>query len=341
MGAAGRNRHRRFRTHAARPPRPGLRNASRPLGAYPGARAADADPGLARAARRVGHLRARSGGTAHLKPRPPAGARPPDLRATRSGRPPAPTAPRQVRGDDLRPHGCAQGVDRIAAALSTGAKGLKLQIVGSGPPEHAEQIRKDVSELRGAGVDVTRSQHTPYDDALRMVGSARCVILSFGMVPAASRVLLEAATMGTPVVAPDWGLVGHLVRSNGLGLVVDPADPRAIREAILRLCDDAALGASFEPDARLRRALRMGALQGVRSRRFGARRLRDGPRSAVRRARFRGASRGRDAGTRSCRRADPHRLRRARGRPGCRSAGSRSRGPQAGWSDPQGLGRSR
>jgi glycosyltransferase involved in cell wall biosynthesis len=52
-----------------------------------------------------------------------------------------------------------------------------------------------------------------------------------------SRVLVEACSVGTPVIAHDFGLLGHLVRRHRLGLAVDCTDPNALREAVLLLTE--------------------------------------------------------------------------------------------------------
>jgi phosphatidylinositol alpha-1,6-mannosyltransferase len=51
-------------------------------------------------------------------------------------------------------------------------------------------------------------------------------------------VLLEAAAMGLPVVAGRSGAVPEVVRDGETGLLVDPEDPRAVAEAVVRLLAD-------------------------------------------------------------------------------------------------------
>lgn len=126
-----------------------------------------------------------------------------------------------------------KGLDRIAAGLGEGTTGLELLIAGRNAPEYAAELGRHIEAMRAGGVTVERISQINTADALERIASARCVLLAFGLHPAASRVLLEAATVGTPVVAPDWGLIGHLVREHRLGVLVDPSDPRAIRDAVL------------------------------------------------------------------------------------------------------------
>ena len=61
-----------------------------------------------------------------------------------------------------------------------------------------------------------------------------------------SRVLLESAAVGTPVITHDFGLLGHLVRQEGLGIAVDCTKPDALRAALDQMADES-LRASFAP----------------------------------------------------------------------------------------------
>jgi Glycosyl transferases group 1 len=75
------------------------------------------------------------------------------------------------------------------------------------------------------------------DDGTYGLASANCAVLPYPHHAGMSRVLVQACSVGTPVVAHHFGLLGHLVRTHGLGLSVDCTDPRALREAVLTLAD--------------------------------------------------------------------------------------------------------
>jgi hypothetical protein len=47
------------------------------------------------------------------------------------------------------------------------------------------------------------------------------------------------------VVGPNTGLVGHYIRRYQLGIAVDPADPSALREAVLELSADSGSSERF------------------------------------------------------------------------------------------------
>ncbi len=66
--------------------------------------------------------------------------------------------------------------------------------------------------------------------------------------------LIEALALGRPAVVPDVGGLGEVVRDDREGLVVPPADDRALAAAIVRLLDDPALRAHLGEAGRARAA---------------------------------------------------------------------------------------
>lgn len=132
-----------------------------------------------------------------------------------------------------------KGIDRVAQALSPGAEGLHLHLNGEVAPEYQAQLQEEIALFRSAGAEVeTRLERLPYKEALDRLAAARVALLAFGWAPPGSRVLLEAASGGTPVVGSNQGAVGHLIREHGLGRTVDPDDAVGMRAAILELALD-------------------------------------------------------------------------------------------------------
>jgi glycosyltransferase involved in cell wall biosynthesis len=132
-----------------------------------------------------------------------------------------------------------KGLDRIVTALEPGCEGLRLRLNGEVAPEYEGQLEAEIARIRAAGAEVeTRLERLPYEEALDDLAAARVALLAFGWAPPGSRVLLEAASAGTPVVGSSQGAVGHLIRKHGLGRAADPADAAALREALLGLALD-------------------------------------------------------------------------------------------------------
>lgn len=131
-----------------------------------------------------------------------------------------------------------KGLHWLAAAIEAGLGGVSVAIAGwIEQPGHRPEVMRLVERMQGAGARVELAlEHHTEQQGLDFLARARCVVLPYPRHFGMSRVLLEAASVGTPVVAHDFGLLGHLVRSRGLGAVVDCADSgrfaRAIAEVI-------------------------------------------------------------------------------------------------------------
>lgn len=173
--------------------------------------------------------------------------------------PPVPRPPDHVRGrpgparsgaalyGSLAPR---KGIDLLARAAATppaqpsGAAGdgtpLKVTIAGVVEEGFAPELGAAVEQMRAAGttVDLRDWRHDEHE-GLEVLASARCVVLPYPRYYEMSRVLLEACVVGTPVIAHDFGMIGHLVRTHGLGLAVDCGDPRAFRAALDELAGSA------------------------------------------------------------------------------------------------------
>ncbi|HYH82244.1 MAG TPA: glycosyltransferase family 4 protein [Longimicrobium sp.] len=99
-------------------------------------------------------------------------------------------------------------------------------------------------------------------DPERLLAAADVAVIPF-IDPHFARPAIEAAAMGTPVVASDVGGVNELVEHERTGLLVPARDPRALADGIARVLNDPALAARFG-EAGYRMSLeRFGAAQGI------------------------------------------------------------------------------
>jgi glycosyltransferase involved in cell wall biosynthesis len=129
-----------------------------------------------------------------------------------------------------------KGIDLLARALAVSPASMHVKIAGEPNPAFFPRLRCLVDEMRGTGATVELLAHRHSEsEGLRALAGARCALLPYPSHDGMSRVLVEACSMGTPVVVHDRGLLGYLVRQHGLGRAVDCRDSRAFARAILEM----------------------------------------------------------------------------------------------------------
>lgn len=132
-----------------------------------------------------------------------------------------------------------KGLGYVADALAADGRGIEITLAGRVNPDISDEMDALIGRMRAGGATVhTLFRWLDEQEALRRLAGARCAILAYPRHRGTSLVLLEAASVGTPVVASDFGLLGHLVRTHGLGETVDVTDPAALSAAIRRACAD-------------------------------------------------------------------------------------------------------
>lgn len=132
-----------------------------------------------------------------------------------------------------------KGITWLAQAIARAPSDTRVTLAG-GVEAGAEALVADaVKRMTSAGADVDlRDRWHDELEGLAVLAGARCAVLPYPRHYGMSRVLLEAAAVGTPVVVHDFGLLAHLVRTYELGRVVDCSDPVALRDTILDLTAD-------------------------------------------------------------------------------------------------------
>lgn len=111
-----------------------------------------------------------------------------------------------------------------------------VSLVGPVAPGYEGAVRRLVSQLREAGAAVTTSfRWYSEDEIYALLSSASCVVAPYTRHVGMSRVLVEAASAGVPIVADEYGLLGHWVRERHLGVAVDSSDARAFAEALAQI----------------------------------------------------------------------------------------------------------
>jgi glycosyltransferase involved in cell wall biosynthesis len=121
---------------------------------------------------------------------------------------------------------------------------LRALVVGYGPLE--DDLRNQVETLGlGAVCEITGERHDVYD----LMGAADCFALSSDW-EALPLVVIEAMTLGCPVVSTDLLGVRDLVTDGENGLLMPVGEPAALAAGIERVLDDPALAQRLSAAAR-------------------------------------------------------------------------------------------
>jgi hypothetical protein len=133
-----------------------------------------------------------------------------------------------------------KGIDLLTRALTLRPTPVRLVIAGRPADAYRPELERHVASMEASGVAVELHARTLAElDGLRALAGAACAVLPYRRHPGMSRVLVEACSVETPVVVHRFGLLGHLVRTHGLGLSVDCHDPEALRAAVIEMSDPA------------------------------------------------------------------------------------------------------
>ena len=128
---------------------------------------------------------------------------------------------------------------RALALLRREIPGVHLTIAGEGPL--LASLQRLAAELGVSGA-VRFCGRVANAEMPRLYASAD-VCLNPSLVDNMPISVLEALASGVPVVSTDVGGVPHLVEHERTALLVEPGDPSAMAQAVLRLLGDAALNA--------------------------------------------------------------------------------------------------
>ena len=145
----------------------------------------------------------------------------------------------------LRPEKAHEVLLAAVALLARAGRDIRLCVVGDGPL--ATELRLQAARL---GVESRVAWAGERRDAARLAGAFDVSVISshWEGLPLAA---LEAMAAGVPLVATQVGGLPSLVR-DGAGVLVPPADPAALADALGALMDDPAQRARIAHAGRLR-----------------------------------------------------------------------------------------
>jgi glycosyltransferase involved in cell wall biosynthesis len=135
--------------------------------------------------------------------------------------------------------GPRKGIHYLARAVAVAPASIDVTLAGAVERGYEDELERCIFEMRSAGARVTvRARRHTEREGLEALAGARCAVLPYTRFRGASRVVLEAASVGTPLVVHDHGLIGYQVRRYQLGHAVDCSDPHALRSAVVSLTED-------------------------------------------------------------------------------------------------------
>ncbi len=139
-----------------------------------------------------------------------------------------------------------KGIGRLRRAVAQCPSPIRVILAGNADPTYQPALMSHVSAMHGSGatIDLRCWQHNEHE-GLAALAEARCAVLPYIRHYGMSRVLLEASVAGTPVIAHNFGLLGHLVEKHGIGEVVDCSNPRAFSKVLNKFCSDEGLIQSY------------------------------------------------------------------------------------------------
>jgi glycosyltransferase involved in cell wall biosynthesis len=134
-----------------------------------------------------------------------------------------------------------KGFEHLLQAMRLLPKDVVLILIGDGPLKKALQ---DQAEGLGVGSRVRFLGFQNPRDIYHQLRKADCFVLS-SLHEGLGIVVLEAMDAGLPIVATNDGGQVDLIRSGRNAILVKPADPQALADAIRQIRDDSALAESM------------------------------------------------------------------------------------------------
>ena len=136
-------------------------------------------------------------------------------------------------------------IGEIISASTRFDRGIGLALVGTGFEDWSDPESRIPSDR-----PIVYQRHVPYEELTRYTASAHIGLLFYrntcrNNYYCAPNKLYEYMMMGLPVITCNYPGLVPFVEGQGIGLCVDPTDPRAIADAVNRLAGDPVLRATM------------------------------------------------------------------------------------------------
>ncbi len=125
-----------------------------------------------------------------------------------------------------------KGIETLIEAWRMLNNGVVLKVVGGGPL--AESVRR-AAESDGR---IEWLGHRPHEEVLEIVGNASLLVVPSVVYETFGRSIVEAFSLGTPVVASRRGAMAELVEEGRTGQLFEPGDARDLARAVRDLLQD-------------------------------------------------------------------------------------------------------
>jgi glycosyltransferase involved in cell wall biosynthesis len=115
-----------------------------------------------------------------------------------------------------------------------------IVVAGVIEPELSAAVRERLDALRERRPELwlhVDDRHLAVAEIDGLLARGDVVLAPYQRFVGSSGVMLWAARTGKPLLTQDYGLLGRLVRENGLGLTVDTTDPDRLARAIARIVE--------------------------------------------------------------------------------------------------------
>ena len=132
-----------------------------------------------------------------------------------------------------------KGIDLLARAIALEPNSLRVVLAGPIESGFENMLGQHVMDMERAGAKIElRTYMHQEQEGLAVLARARCAVLPYPRHYTTSRVLVEACSVGTPVIAHDYGLLGYLVKRYHLGIAVNCNNSIELRRSLLTLCEE-------------------------------------------------------------------------------------------------------